>query len=67
MARAYKCDRCGGFYTESDVAEYMVSGRETYSIDRLSQGPFEANERIDLCPRCLRALDDFLTGGIVEN
>lgn len=50
MANAFKCDRCGRFY----VDEYMGSlSPKGYNV-------CDTNAELDLCPTCLKELDDWL-------
>ena len=51
MAKALKCDRCGGFY------DYIKALRK-YQIHDMDKENF--NKTIDLCPDCYGRLIDFL-------
>ena len=49
--RAMKCDRCGKFYEEHDG---MLVDTE------LKRGFLERRKIYDLCPECMKELEDFL-------
>ena len=51
MARALKCDRCGGFY------DYIKALRR-YQIRDMNEKNFD--KTVDLCPDCYGRLIDFL-------
>lgn len=46
MAAAYKCDRCGCYYSDNDTGTYFVS--------RTDETP------LDLCPTCQKMLDNWV-------
>lgn len=49
--RAMKCDRCGKFCEEHDVMRIDTE---------LKRGFLERHKTYDLCPDCMRELEDFL-------
>ena len=51
MAKALKCDRCGGFF---DYIKYL----RKYQIHDMDERNF--NKTIDLCPDCYNKLLNFL-------
>lgn len=53
--RAMKCDRCGKFYEEH---EGMLVDTE------LKRGFLERRKTYDLCPECMKELEDFLNNNI---
>lgn len=52
MAKALKCDRCGGFY------DYIKASLRRYQIHDTDEKNF--NKTVDLCPDCYDKLIDFL-------
>lgn len=54
MAKALKCDRCGGFYD-------LIKDLRNYRIVNVKQGvSFE--HQVDLCPGCYEIFTKWLTG-----
>lgn len=53
MARALKCDRCGGFF------DYIKSLRN-YQIRDMNEKNFD--KTVDLCPDCYETFTKWLTG-----
>lgn len=53
MAKALKCDRCGGFF---DCIKWL----RRYQIRDMDQKNFD--KTIDLCPDCYEKFCDFLNG-----
>ena len=51
MAKALKCDRCGGFY------DYIKALRR-YQIRDMNEKNFD--KTVDLCPNCYEKFCDFL-------
>lgn len=62
MARAYKCDICGGFYTfknDNDVihdTQNQLILRRSYPIGNC----YDMAEEFDICPDCVRAIHNLL-------
>ena len=55
MAKALKCDRCGGFY------DLLKETRE-YRIEETTVQKQSYQKTVDLCPGCYEKLCDFLNG-----
>jgi uncharacterized protein YuzB (UPF0349 family) len=61
MSRAYKCDRCGVFYTENkEVMTYAL-----FPLNNESSFDMET-DRMDLCDVCRKKLNDFMNPDIVK-
>lgn len=52
MAVAYKCDRCGCYYSDNDTGTHFVS--------RPSETAGKIVHTLDLCPTCQKMLDDWV-------
>lgn len=66
MSKAYKCNRCGDFFAMEENEEHnpvIIVRIEDSNRDRnyfnLNIGPGDIR---DLCPKCCRKLEEFLTG-----
>lgn len=64
MSKAYKCDRCGSYFTDEDIGEDW-----SYQHPRDTEKAFDTvylcacngkRVAIDLCPVCAKELDDWL-------
>lgn len=62
MAKAYKCDICGGFYTFKDD-NVIICGTQNQLILRRSYPSgycYDMAEEFDICPDCAKALHNFI-------
>ena len=53
MAKALKCDRCGGFYD-------LLKGSRSYQIRYMNEQRFY--KQVDLCPDCYEIFTKWLAG-----
>lgn len=53
MANAYKCDRCGEFYTQNKNSE------EIKRVVTVNKRNYE-HEQLDLCDDCVEAFFEFM-------
>lgn len=61
MARAFKCDRCGKFFTKEDFESHYGDDRNAYYLLNTLYGC--ASENIyDLCVDCYKELKDWMEG-----
>ena len=60
MSKAYKCDRCGEFYTEEVIDAVEKYYNKSINIKRCELN-FAGYEQIDLCANCLDDLFKFLS------
>ena len=78
MAKAYTCDRCGSYFTESEVIDFEWAGSVWHGFGIKVDGAYRddpggkqfppmamSDIHIDLCPDCLRELSAWLGGGDV--
>lgn len=56
MAWATKCDRCGKYFDHHEEANAFAF----LSYDRLKDKYSYEGEEYDLCPDCIRSLNDWL-------
>ena len=55
MAKALKCDRCGGFYD-------LLTETRKYRIEETTVQKPSYQKTVDLCPDCYEKFCDFLNG-----
>ncbi len=56
MAAAYKCDRCGCYYSDNETGTHYISkDRDTRDI-----AGGKLYQTLDLCPTCQKMLDDWV-------
>ena len=64
MSKAYRCDRCGTYYTYDDFdAEYMIKHprEEKPGYDYVYLAAKVKNPiKVDLCPKCTKAINKWL-------
>ena len=60
--RARKCDRCGRFYDHYQGEIFEKTGRANALrlIDRYENNTFISRNAYDLCPECMKELEEFL-------
>ena len=64
--RAMKCDRCGKFYNYYEGGKTFKDTEKANAvvlIDRDSERDYSSRKIYDLCPDCMKELEDFLKGG----
>lgn len=64
--RAMKCDRCGKLFEHYDgVKEFKNTEKANalYLIDRDLDNKYWGRKSYDLCPECMKKLENFLKGG----
>lgn len=56
MANAYKCDRCGEFFTETFANDYKIKGSKRIRALETSvyfKTKDDGRPRRDVCPKCM--------------
>lgn len=56
MAAAYKCDRCGCYYSDNDTGTHYIS--KPSDTRDITEG--KLFHTLDLCPTCQKMLDDWV-------
>lgn len=65
---AKKCDRCNSYYEIKPIyscnVHYHISKHETKKITcfGVTVDEYEIKKDLDLCPKCMEELDEFLRG-----
>jgi rubredoxin len=63
-----KCDRCGQLYEHyegSNIFKKSEKANAIYLIDRDLNKKYWGRKDYDLCPECMRKLEDFLKGNLL--
>lgn len=60
MAKAFKCDLCGGLYEGYDGVSYFEPGRGEFKYNTLCLKNDARTKCFDACPECMQAMIDFL-------
>ena len=70
MAKAYKCDICGGFYTFKDDNDIICGTQNQLMQNQLilrrshpSGNWYDMAEEFDICPDCAKTLREFIKKG----
>lgn len=66
MARAKKCDRCGKLFEHYDGSKEFKEGERAnavFLIDRDLDNKYWGRKSYDLCPECMKKLENFVKGG----
>ena len=65
MAKAFKCDICGGFYTFKDDNDIICDTQNQLILRRSypSGNCYDMAEEFDICPDCAKALHEFIKKG----
>lgn len=64
--RAKKCDRCGKLYEHYDgMGEFKQSEKANafIMIDKDLDNKYFSRKNFDLCPECMKGLENFIYGG----
>lgn len=62
MAMAFKCDRCGAYFTAND-AFWKADGKPTF-VSGLYKYDYVGNRKnIDICPKCYESLKEWMKEG----
>lgn len=64
--RAKKCDRCGKLFEHYDGIKEFKNTEKANAlllIDRDLDNKYWSRKSYDLCPECMKKLEDFLKGG----
>ena len=64
MSEAYKCDRCGSYFTNKDFGEdwlyqHPIDTEKAFDMVYLG-GTHRQKVAIDLCPKCAKEFNDWL-------
>ena len=63
---ASKCDRCGNFYDYYKGSKLFGNGEAVNSIafitDTSPNGNYSVKRSYDLCPACMKKLEEFMKG-----
>lgn len=68
MARAKKCDKCGKLYEHYDgnkEFKHTEKANALFLIDRDLDNKYWSRKSFDLCPDCMKKLEEFLHGRTV--
>lgn len=62
MAKAFKCDICGGFYTWKDNTDNKRDTQNRLMLRRRypNGNYYDMEEEFDICPDCAKALHNFI-------
>lgn len=65
MAKAFKCDICGGFYTSRDDNDIICDTQNQLLLRRSYPNGtcYDMAEEFDICPDCAKALHEFIKKG----